>query len=345
MKIQRIINLVRYHAENNDNAFTSEVAAIASEFDAAGDTELAQYLMDLVSRSGYFVPQSDYGNFKWLKKINYAASSLYLPDSIEEDVFGVARAIQNPLGLSAFLFYGAPGTGKTESVYQIARLLNRDILAVNAAQLIDSHLGESAKNIDALFDEINHLPTGRALILFDEIDAIVLDRVNSNDLREMGRVTSAFLRALDERVGNVPLIATTNLYNNFDKAIVRRFDAVISFDRYAKADLIDIANLILAANLKNAAHIRKDKRLFTKILNNAAVVPYPGDLKRIIKSAIAFSDTDNPYDYLRKLYLALADNPTEDIHQLKARGYTTREIEILTKVSKSSVSRKLRNNQ
>lgn len=51
----------------------------------------------------------------------------------------------------------APGTGKTESVYQIARILGRDLLRVDFEQLIDSRLGETAKNVSILFDEVNHL--------------------------------------------------------------------------------------------------------------------------------------------------------------------------------------------
>lgn len=62
----------------------------------------------------------------------------------------------------------------------------------------------------------------------DEIDALVLDRINTNDLREMGRVTSTFIKELDRLNENVVIIATTNLFSNFDKAIVRRFDATVS---------------------------------------------------------------------------------------------------------------------
>ncbi|HEM1159143.1 TPA: AAA family ATPase, partial [Listeria monocytogenes] len=66
----------------------------------------------------------------------------------------------------------------------------------------------------------------KLLILFDEIDAIALDRVNSNDLREMGRVTSTILKELDKLNEEVVLIATTNLYEKFDRALIRRFDSV-----------------------------------------------------------------------------------------------------------------------
>ena len=249
------------------------------------------------------------------------------------------------MGLGKFLFYGAPGSGKTETVFQIARILNRDILSVPFEQLIDSRLGETAKNVSQLFDEINHLPFNKVFILFDEIDSLVLDRVNRNDLREMGRVTSVFLKGLDSLNENVILIATTNLYDSLDKALVRRFDATISFNRYSRKDLIEIADSFLALMLKKSPNSRQGLRLFNKILENLDEIPYPGDLKQIIKTAIAFSDESNKYDYLRKIYLSLNGNPDNvNIQKLKEEGYTTREIEILSRIPKSSVSRKLKEN-
>lgn len=108
-----------------------------------------------------------------------------------------------------------------------------------------------------LFDEISRLPYGRVVVLFDEIDALVLDRVNKNDLREMGRVTSIFLKELDRLNDNIPIIATTNLIDSFDKALLRRFDAIVSFDRYSKDDLIAIADSLLTANLKRVPTLNK----------------------------------------------------------------------------------------
>lgn len=345
MKKQSLINLVKYHAEKNEEAFAIEVAEIAKEFDAAGDSSVAQYLMELISNANFYVPQSNYHNLRFLRKIEYSPKPLLLPSIIEEDVIGIAKAISNKTGLSKFLFFGAPGSGKTESAYQIARLLNRDILSVSFEQLVDSRLGETAKNVSMLFDEINHLTYSKVIVLFDEIDALVLDRINSNDLREMGRVTSNFLKELDRLNENITIIATTNLMSNFDKAIVRRFDAIVSFDRYSREDLIEIADSLLTISLRRATNSKQDIRLFNKILKNLEVIPYPGDLKQIIKTAIAFSDESNEYDYLRKIYLALNGNQGSiDIQKLSEQGFTTREIEILSRVPKSSVSRKLRGN-
>lgn len=343
LKKQSLVNLVKYHVEKNDEAFAIEVAEIAREFDAAGDSSVAQYLMELVSNVSFYVPQSNYHNLNFLRKVEYSTQPLILPDVIEEDVIGITKAISKKSGLSKFLFFGAPGSGKTESVYQIARLLSRDILTVSFEQLIDSRLGETAKNVSLLFDEIDRLPYGKVIVLFDEIDALVLDRINKNDLREMGRVTSVFLKELEHINDNIPIIATTNLITNFDKAILRRFDAVVSFDRYSKDDLISVADSILTSYLKRATNSKQDIRLFNKILKNLDDIPFPGDLKQVIKTSIAFSDESNEYDYLRRIYLSLNGNPsTIDIQKLKDEGYTTREIEILSRMPKSSVSRKLR---
>lgn len=343
MKKQNLVNLIKYHVEKNEEAFVAEVAGIARDFDVSGDSSVAQYLMELISNTNYYIPQIGYKNLKYLTKIEYSSRPLLLPNVIEEDILGITKAISRKLGMSKFLFYGAPGSGKTESAYQIARMLNRDILSIGFEQLIDSRLGETSKNVVRLFDEINRLPYNKTLVLFDEIDSLVLDRVNSNDLREMGRVTSVFLKELERLNENTVIIATTNLIDNFDKAILRRFDATISFDRYSEKDLIEIANSILRANLRNVKNARINTRLFNKILGNMEKIPYPGDLKQVIKTAIAFCDESNEYDYLRKIYFELYHvSEVADIQELSAQGYTTREIEILSRIPKSSVSRKLR---
>ena len=163
LKKQSLVNLVKYHVEKNDEAFAMEVAEIAREFDAAGDSSVAQYLMELVSNVSFYVPQSNYHNLHFLRKVEYSTQPLMLPDVIEEDIIGITKAISKKSGLSKFLFFGAPGSGKTESVYQIARLLSRDILTVSFEQLIDSRLGETAKNVSLLFDEIDRLPYGKVI--------------------------------------------------------------------------------------------------------------------------------------------------------------------------------------
>lgn len=342
MKKQNIINLVKYYVEKNDSAFRNEVLEIANDFHNNGDVEICSYLMDLISTTNYYQPQNNYRDLIYLTKHINNNKPLYLPEAIKDDILGIVRSANKNISISKILFYGKPGTGKTESAFQIARLMNRDILTVKMEDLIDSHLGQTSKNIVTLFDEIRHLYSNNIIILFDEIDALVMNRISNNDLREMGRVTSTFLKELDSLSDNIILIATTNLVDYIDNALLRRFDAKISFDRYSNEDLIEVSEFILKDLLKKASSSKADSRLFRKILTTVEKIPYPGDMLQTIKIALAFSDDSNQYDYLRRLYIELNKNDDISIQKLTSQGFTTREIEILTGIPKSSVARKLK---
>lgn len=348
MKKQNVLNLIKYHIERNENSFRNEAITIARYFDSIKDYELSEYIMGLISESNLYSPQSSDFESEFLKQTEIRnLEGLSLPLEITEDIKGIINAVNHNIGINKFLFEGLPGSGKTEAAKNVARLLNRSLFIVDFDNLIDSKLGQTNKNITKLFREINMLPNAnKAVILFDEIDAIALDRINSNDIREMGRVTSTILKELDrltELNNGIVIIATTNLYSNFDKALSRRFDAIINFNKYNDEDLIEVAEYYFSSFIKNFKRISKDTRLFKKILKTAKKIPYPGELKNIIKRSLAFSDARSEYDYLKRLYNDLIGRlDQKDISQLYEEGFTIREIERLKGESKSSVSRKLR---
>lgn len=342
MKKKNIINLIKYHVENNNSGFRQEAYEIAKEFDLAGDYQLAEYVMSLLSDANSFVPQSISFESKYFDKLDEKGDMLFLPDSITQDLLGIFNAIERRIGINKFLFQGPPGTGKTEAVKQLARLLKRDIYMVNFVSLIDSKLGQTQKNLLNCFNEINgFVQYDQILFLFDEIDAIALDRTSSNDHREMGRVTSSFLKCLDSLNEKAVIIGTTNLYKYFDKALIRRFDSVLDFDRYSSEDLLEISEKILDKYLVSMNLSGRDIRLFRKIMNLNKEKLYPADLKNLIKTSIAFSDVNDDNDYLRRLYYAICGKRPENTRELAAQNFTVREIGVLTNKSKSSVSREL----
>jgi len=71
-------------------------------------------------------------------------------------------------------------------------------------------------------------------------------------------------------------------------------------------------------------------------------IPYPGELKNIIKTVVAFSNPNDEYDYMKRLYYIANGEKTADLKELQDQGFTIREIEILTGVSKSQVARDLK---
>ena len=301
--------------------------------------------MALLSNVNTFSPQSMEENSEFFIKINNPSNSFKIPKSIEKDIMGILNAVNRKTSVNKFLFVGDSGTGKTEAAKQIARILDRDLYSVQFDRIVDSKLGQTSKNLIQVFDDINSLKQPeKVIILFDEIDALALDRINSNDLREMGRVTSTLLKEFDQLDERILLIATTNLYKQFDKALLRRFDFVVDFNRYKKEDLIEISNSIIENELKKYSNLKPDFKTLEKIYNNVKKMPYPGDLKNIIRSAIAFSDLTNDYGYLSKIYESLIGSiSTDNLKELQEEGFTVREIEKLTGVSKSSVSRGINN--
>lgn len=349
MKKKNVINLIRYHEEKNEAAFRAEALEIAKYFFDNGENLVGDYIMGLLSNANVFIPQGDNFNLNYFEKVTIGNTSLPLPKEIINDIYGIINAVNHNIGINKFLFEGPPGTGKTESVKQVARILSRELYSVDFSSIIDSKLGQTQKNMAEVFSEIKMLPNpDNVIILFDEIDAIAMDRINSRDIREMGRVTSSILKELDNLDARVIFIATTNLYKNLDKALTRRFDAIVNFDRYSKDDLLDISESILNEYLPKFENAGRDIKLFRKIMSLLTNIPYPGELKNIIRTALAFSEPNSEFDYLKRLYNAILLQEkirNMSIKDLKDKGFTVRDIEKLTGVPKSNISRMLKEDE
>jgi hypothetical protein len=135
----------------------------------------------------------------------------------------------------ACLFYGAPGTGKTESVLQLARQSGRDIMQVNVSEIKDKWVGESEKNIKAVFDRYRVLvrQSKRApILLFNEADAIIGKRL-TNVSRSVDKMENAMQNIILQEMESLEgiMIATTNLEENMDGAFERRFLYKVRFEK------------------------------------------------------------------------------------------------------------------
>ncbi len=133
------------------------------------------------------------------------------------------------------LFYGAPGTGKTETVLQLARQTGRDIMQVNVSQIKSCWVGESEKNIKSLFDtyreKVKKSET-TPILLFNEADAIINKRQEGAE-RAVDKMENSIQNIILQEMENLDgiLIATTNLAQNMDKAFERRFLYKIKFEK------------------------------------------------------------------------------------------------------------------
>ena len=135
----------------------------------------------------------------------------------------------------ACLFYGAPGTGKTETVLQIARQTGRDIMQVDIAGLRDKWVGESEKNIRDVFTRYRRLCKScevMPILFFNEADAIINKRTENVE-HSVDKMDNAMQNILLQEIENLDgiLIATTNLTSNLDRAFERRFLYKVEFHK------------------------------------------------------------------------------------------------------------------
>jgi SpoVK/Ycf46/Vps4 family AAA+-type ATPase len=136
---------------------------------------------------------------------------------------------RHPTGLAlAFNFAGPSGTGKTICAEAVAHALGRRLLIVRYAEVESMWMGETPKNVAAVFRLAREQ---NAVLLFDEADAIASRRSASVDhsfQRETNTVVSVLLQELE--VFNGVVIFATNMAANFDPAFERRLRTHVLFE-------------------------------------------------------------------------------------------------------------------
>jgi SpoVK/Ycf46/Vps4 family AAA+-type ATPase len=153
------------------------------------------------------------------------------------------RKIQNRLdgkGMRkgfACLFSGGPGTGKTETAWQIARETKRNVMMVDIADTKSMWYGESEKKIKEIFDTYRTAVDNSEIapiLLFNEADAVIGKRKEFNSSsRAVDQTENTIQNIILQEMENLSgiLIATTNLTQNMDSAFERRFLYKINFDK------------------------------------------------------------------------------------------------------------------
>jgi hypothetical protein len=135
----------------------------------------------------------------------------------------------------ACLFHGAPGTGKTETVYQIARQTERNIFMVDISETKSMWFGQSEKQIKCIFEKYRALLKTEKIapiLLFNEADAVISKRkdVASGSCAQTENAIQNIILQEMENLNGI-MIATTNLTQNLDKAFERRFLYKIEFSK------------------------------------------------------------------------------------------------------------------
>lgn len=156
------------------------------------------------------------GNTEWIDSLY---DTIYSSRKASE-IFS-AMGIKNPVTV---LLQGKPGTGKTEFARFVAYSLELPMFSLNFSQMIDSHLGETSKNINIIF---NYIKNNKCILFLDELDCIAGNRQTAVGAeKELSRISITLMQEIDCLPNNVIVIAATNMPENIDSALLKRFSIV-----------------------------------------------------------------------------------------------------------------------
>ncbi len=198
------------------------------------------------------------------------------------------------------LFYGKPGTGKTELAKAIATELNKDIFEVSYADENDEPISGD-KRLKAYKVAQSFFSNSNVLILFDEIEDVVGDDNNFSFFAPPKQSNKGWMNRMLEN-NKIPAIWITNDIHSMDPAIIRRFDMNIEVPIPPKAKRKEIIEQDCGDILS--------KKSIDKIAKNEAIAPALVTRAAKVVNSIADSSTDKD-----KAFESILNNT------LKAQGY------------------------
>lgn len=249
-KADQIKALIRSHADGDDTRFYAVAMQVAAQAARSGHGKFAQELRELVDRAKQRdkpkpinpgpspIPLAQpRGELAGLLSVQYPKTRLAdmvlerdLHERIKRVVLEQRQSDRirehgfSPLG--KLLLVGPPGTGKTMTAAALAGELALPLFTIQLDGLITKYMGETAAKLRLVFDAIQ---AARGVYLFDEFDSLGGQRSGTNDVGEIRRVLNSFLQFLEMDDSQSLIIGATNHIKLLDRALFRRFDAVLEF--------------------------------------------------------------------------------------------------------------------
>lgn len=263
MKADILKLLLQSHAEGDESSFRKAALQLATAESAVGHVRVAEEIRAIIAK----MPPASAR--KQGPIVDIAAPRGELSDILEgghrderlrDIVLGVdtretllrviaenrSRGRLERFGVSPrrrLLFHGAAGCGKTLAAAVLAGEMGLPLMTVRFDALFSRFLGATAVHLRAIFAEMPRRP---GVYLFDEFDSVAKARGDSQDVGEMNRVVTAFLQLVDADVSGSILVAATNHVELLDRAVFRRFDVIVPFDRPTREQIADLLKLRLS---------------------------------------------------------------------------------------------------
>lgn len=249
-KADQIKALIRSHAKGDDNRFYAVAMQLAAQAARNGHTKFATELRALVDQAKSLAQNASLpprtppvpvvqprGELAGLLAVAYPKARLAdmaLEESVRHRIERVHTEQRQRERIRAhgfsplrkLLLLGQPGTGKTMTASVLAGELGLPLFVIQLDALITKYMGETAAKLRVIFNAIEHT---RGVYLFDEFDALGSKRGARNDVGEIRRVLNSFLQFLERDESDSLVIGATNHPELLDRALFRRFDAVLEY--------------------------------------------------------------------------------------------------------------------
>lgn len=198
------------------------------------------------------------------------------------------------------LFYGPSGTGKTLAASLLGKHIGREVYRVDISSVISKYIGETAKNLNSLFNTAED----KDWILFvDEGDALFGKRVDTSQSEDKNsHFANQDIAYLLQRIENYNglVIVASNFRKNMDDAFSRRFQNIVHFDllnhelskkywldnfpeNVSLSPAIDFDMIVKRSPLSPASIINVINRVCLKTIRKGSTEISAGDLELCIK--------------------------------------------------------------
>lgn len=264
MKADILKLLLQSHAAGDEPAFRKAALQLAAAESGAGHVRVADEIRAIIAKMpatagrkatpivDIAAPRGELADLLEGGHRDERLRDIVLRDEVRDLLLRVISENRSRARLERFgveprrrlLFHGIPGCGKTLAAAVLAGEMGLPLMTVRFDALFSRFLGATAVQLRAIFSEMPRRP---GVYLFDEFDSVAKARGDSQDVGEMNRVVTAFLQLVDaDRSGSI-LVAATNHIELLDRAVFRRFDVIVPFEKPTRPQLVDLLRLRLGA--------------------------------------------------------------------------------------------------
>jgi len=244
-KTHHVLSLIRSHADGDHAHFLAVAASIAADAEASGRMKVARDIRLVTDRAKLELerpkpvtppirselsslirgayPDIDLGNLVLSDELRVRIQRI-----IREHEHRDALLEKNLQPRRKILLSGPPGTGKTMTAAAVAGTLKMPLYTISLDGVITKFMGETAAKLRLIFDAMQDAP---GVYFFDEVDALAASRDRDNDVGEARRMLNSFLMLMEEERSSSLILAATNHRNLLDKALFRRFDAALMYEK------------------------------------------------------------------------------------------------------------------